>query len=170
MEGSFESTWILLSSEYLEKAVRLLYVWETDHPYYSCARWGFAERVYSTPFFFCSPVALSSFLPDEKTGPTPEAKTLCEPLLFQVLSPLALSWRRFTQATTMKRSHTIVCYTRLHCLLLLPYYCVCVSKEYQRTTKKKNKRRKNLFLIFIFLKPGGGGGDFTRGWWWWWLA
>lgn len=49
-------------------------------------------------------------------------------------------------------NHEEVPYNRLlyHCLLLLPYYCVCVSKEYQRTTKKKIKEGKTFFLYLYF--------------------
>lgn len=68
-------------------------------------------------------------------------------------------------------NHEEVPYNRLlyHCLLLLLYYCVCVSKEYQRTTKKI-KEGKTFFLYLYFssraaaaiLQEAGDDGGWHR--------
>ena len=84
------------------------------------------------------------------------------------LSLLSLSWRRFTQAATMKRSiqSSVIL---LPTILLL---CVCVKNTSDKQRRRRRRKKRNFFFLvysYIGARPSGGG-DFTRAWWWWWLG
>ena len=127
-----------------------IYVWGTDHPYslLLCCSGDLIEHVdisissASAPF---SSLFFLSFLPDEKTGPTPEAKTLCEHS-FKSFSSLSFM-KAVHSSGNHEEVHTIVCY-------IIAYYTttVCVCKEYKRqTTKKTKKKKKKLFFSCLLL-------------------